>query len=1061
MEKQAKRRNPGWRYTILFGILAASMALSVTGCDDSESVVRNEPPTAAITAPENGATVTQGEAVTLAGSAEDPEDGAITGGGLVWRSDLSGRIGVGESLVLRDLAAGTHTISLTAADSGGATDTAAVTLVVAPDESLKTGRFAAPPVAGLAWTAGGRSGITDPLGTFTYHPGETVTFSIGDVVLGEAVPAKPALAPMDLAPDALGPRDPAAVNIGRLLLTLDVNGDPRDGIGLPEGIHDLMAGAGLDFALSDEAFTAAAQGLVDGIYGEGARPLLPAADAGLVLTGAVLSLTETVRDERGVWSIEGAEHLYSIFEAMGHAVAVDRLWQAETFRRAGLGRLAEIFGPEQLESDIFVRTIGYSREELDQEFAALDRECRTVITAYVDGFNRRLLEIAEDPTLLPFEFYALSAHLGIEFVPEPWEPTDVLAWAVLMLREFDPEALRTAQIDNGLLLAELVKNFPENYFEMFEDLRWTTDPDALTYISAAEAAEGRLHRAAVPPPPEAIPDIGPAARRLKEIRSRMVAGLEKINARVRMGSYAWVVSGEKTASGDPILYSGPQMGFSVPAMVVEGAVRAGGFQISGMGIPGLPGIIIGRTPHHAWSMQVGHARTTDYYFELPQTVALHRVETIRVAGGEDVQLPVYRSAHGPVINPLPYDPGTYVPSPEDPIISWKYAHWGYELDTIGAYLGLARARTMDQFGESIERVGVSQHFCYADRDGNIAYWMSGRHPQRVPGEYRLPQGFFGDVLEWDARFIRPRSTARNPAKGYIGGWNNKTSPHSLNAYNNTSYYFGDFHRAHVIDAFLSGRDDLTFEEVRDLALSIAVTDSFGNGGNPWPFVAGAFQEAVAGDPTPERTAALEILSDWDGRFVAGGPENWVDGPDRSDGWMLMDAWIREALRLTFEDELGPEVYAGESKTILFNVFLRGLFGGSDGVVNKYFWFKNRREPDAPQRPDTVITTALDHALAALGDRPWGIGARGEIVFEHDLIGEIHAIPFASRSTYAHCVAYGPEGPVRIESMFPLGESGMFFLTPAGEPQPADPVFSMAPVFDTFAHRPFPGFDTGM
>ena len=54
------------------------------------------------------------------------------------------------------------------------------------------------------------------------------------------------------------------------------------------------------------------------------------------------------------------------------------------------------------------------------------------------------------------------------------------------------------------------------------------------------------------------------------------------------------MSGRKTKSGNPIIYSGPQMGFSVPSIVTEGSIRAGGLNISGMTVPGLPGIVIGR-----------------------------------------------------------------------------------------------------------------------------------------------------------------------------------------------------------------------------------------------------------------------------------------------------------------------------------------------------------------------------------------------------------------------------------------------------------------------------------
>jgi len=66
-----------------------------------------------------------------------------------------------------------------------------------------------------------------------------------------------------------------------------------------------------------------------------------------------------------------AGSLYDSFEAMGYCVAKDRLWQAEVYRRSSRGTLAEIFGREQLDTDIFIRTIGYTEEELQAGFNAL------------------------------------------------------------------------------------------------------------------------------------------------------------------------------------------------------------------------------------------------------------------------------------------------------------------------------------------------------------------------------------------------------------------------------------------------------------------------------------------------------------------------------------------------------------------------------------------------------------------------------------------------------------------------------------------------------------------
>lgn len=761
------------------------------------------------------------------------------------------------------------------------------------------------------------------------------------------------------------------------------------------------------------------------------------------------STVKTTRDAKGVWFITGSEQetLYNVFEAMGYAVATDRLFQAETFRRAARGRLAEILGSSQLEQDKLARITGYSDLELQKGFNEMDGESQEVVKGYIAGFNRRIAEIRSNPSLLPFEFSALGMT-GAAL--ENWTYQDVMACGAMMMRKFDPEGLNQGQIENAALYQELVDHYGSvQGAKMFEDLRWINDPDALTYIPKPLAAAGAGARQISMPQtlplianPPTFPDLRDVSKNMAERQTHIDANLKKINAYIKMGSYAWVVGGTKTASGNPMIYSGPQMGFSVPTVVGEGSIRAGGLNISGMHVAGLPAMIIGRTPHHAWTMQVGHAHSADYYLEDAAQKILHRTEIIKVKGGDDVALPVYRTVHGPVIN-------------EKPVISWKYAHWKYESQAIKAYLDLARAASMDEFGAAIELVPVSQHFLYADRDGNIAFWMSGRDPVRPYGEWRLPQGATGAALEWDPEKLIPRATDRNTSQGYYCGWNNKANAGYNSPPNAPFYVMGVAHRADVINDYLRAGKSLTFEQVRDLALNIAATDSIGDGGNPWNFVSSEFTAAVnsAPDaPVAARTAALNLLASWDGHFVEGGAGAWAAGKNRADAWMLMDAWIKEVLKLTFEElDAAP---AAKSKPVLFNVLLHDLKKG--GIDNYYNWFQNLSDPAAPQTANAIIVKALDNTLASLGARPWGTNERGVITFSYMGI-KIWEMPFSSRSTYAQVIEYGKSGPVRLQTMFPLGESGTILKNESGAPVLDSNFLSMTGVFDEFIYRDFPLF----
>ncbi|HIA26842.1 MAG TPA: penicillin acylase family protein [Planctomycetes bacterium] len=770
---------------------------------------------------------------------------------------------------------------------------------------------------------------------------------------------------------------------------------------------------------------------------------------------AVPEVTVT-RDDRGVWFIEGGT-LYQLYEAFGHAVATDRLWQAEIFRRLGRGSLSEIYGFDQLETDLAVRLLGYSQDELQEAFDNLSEESRILSQGYVDGFNRRIGEVEADLSLLPYEFQELG------FFPAPWSVNDVMGLQVTLLRNFDAEALATFQLDNAVLLEELVDSHPRDGLQMFDDLRWINDPSAPTMIPASEIPVTMLPAGNVPTP---VPVAGqykiPNLRAVRDGIARLLEGsveaLETINGRITMGSYAWVVSGDRTESGNPILYSGPQMGFMTPSIIVEGSLRGAGIEVSGMALAGLPGIIIGRTPRHAWSMQVGHAHTTDIFLDDPADAFLHHIETVVVKDGPTFDLPVYRTEHGSVLGPLPFNPETS----EGPAIVWRYSQWGHELKTVEGNLGFVKARNIDEFATAIENFAVTQHICYADRLGNIAYWLTGFDPVRAPGaDPRLPQ--LGDgTMDWPEPItLKPRNTARNPEQGFFAGWNNKASPLSDNSVN-PGYNFGRFHRCHKMQDYLSDAGIVSFEEVRDLAIRVGASDCCslgGNGGNRWKFIEEYFSSAVLSEPTSERLEALSLLENWDGQFVAGGESQWVDGPFAADAWLLQERWITRMLELVFEDELDTESmsWGNQNRNLLFNVLIRAFEGDSSPMPNHIDWFRNLGTGSKPENPQELVLLALDLALADLGDRPWN-QERETIDFNHEFLGQVWSTPFLNRSTYAQVIEIDGQGPLRIESMIPLGESGAIYSGARGEPVFDEHFFSFTDIFDSFAPRPFPTFD---
>ena len=746
--------------------------------------------------------------------------------------------------------------------------------------------------------------------------------------------------------------------------------------------------------------------------------------------------SETIHvDEKGIFFFKSG-NLHSTFKEFGYYVACERLWQSEILRRTSQGNLAEFFGDKFVESDIFMRTISYSSEEYSEGFNSLDEQSKTIYNAYVEGFNKRINEVAADPSLLPFEFHMISKKLKRQIVPEKWTVTDPLSISIYLMRQWDPEAMRTGQIQNAQLLTELSTKFPELGLTMFNDLRWQNDPLASTVIPSENSKYANLEKqnANSHQIQQSIDEKNViASNSMVNTKASIDNMLKEINGYVKLGSFAWAVSGDKTTSGNPILYSAPQMGFSVPCIGMEVSLDCPEYTCSGFAVPGIPIIIIGRTKNHAWSFQVGHSHGVDNYTEDPKDLTLFKTDTIHIAGKKDSIINIYRTKHGPIVYPQPYTPGK-----DDKLFSWKYANWMHEIKGVTQVFKMGKAKTLDEFREAASKMPCSLHICYADKKGNIAYLMSGNDPVRPVGvDTRFPQ--LGDgSQEWLMDKTKSVSFDANSSKGYYAGWNNKTNSNYDNANVHCVLYNGSCHRAQEIINFFESKDKFTFDEIKDFVQYIQLTNSTALfGGNTWNFIKNDFIGIVNKNPTPQRKKALEILNNWNGIIVEGEKPNWTIDTTYSDAYVLQDRWVMEILRLTFADELNTNTmtWKDHHPALLFNCFIHALKKDKGGVTNKYNWFNDSKN-NIDYNANDIIIMALDNVLDTLGEAPWNV-SRERLVFEHKMIGKVADMPWINGAPFNQLVEIGSDGPVRIESLLPLGQSGDIRLDTA----------TMKPVFD--------------
>ncbi|MEP0546559.1 MAG: penicillin acylase family protein [Rhodothermales bacterium] len=481
------------------------------------------------------------------------------------------------------------------------------------------------------------------------------------------------------------------------------------------------------------------------------------------------------RDDFGVPHIT-AETEAAVFFGQGFAVAQDRLFQMETFWRSSTGRLSELIGAAGVGADQQARTLFYTPAERQTQFEALPDRIQTMMLGFRDGVNAYIDSTVANPDVyLPVEYtqFPLSA-LGAE----PWDTDKLVAVTQFFIRRFGEAG--GAELDR---LAELEANGQA----WFDENRPINDPTAPTTIPAGTAA--------LPAPATVTyrgPSVDPALHEAVAARREAVERLyDEIGVPRKFGSYAALIGGSQSVSGDVMLLGAPQMG--VPSVtgpgatgravtweseLLVGSVDDPELHVAGMTVPGIPGIIIGRTADRAWTLTSGVSDNVDTFVETTEDNTLSRylydgsfvdydviTETINVLGGAPIEFTHHRSVHGPVY-------ATDLDNQQ--AFTWQYTFWSRELDMATAFYDIWKAESVGEAEAALEIVPVSFNFFHADKDQNINFWHVGRYPDRPDGaDPRLP--LLGDgSQEWDGILdFGSLPQDANPAQGYYVNWNNK------------------------------------------------------------------------------------------------------------------------------------------------------------------------------------------------------------------------------------------------------------------------------------------------
>ncbi|GAA5145021.1 penicillin acylase family protein [Microbacterium pseudoresistens] len=635
----------------------------------------------------------------------------------------------------------------------------------------------------------------------------------------------------------------------------------------------------------------------------------PQTSGELELSGLDAQVT-VQRDDRGVPTIT-ADNTHDLFFAQGFVHAQDRFWEMDFRRHVTSGRVAELFGESQAGTDAFLRTLDW-HGIAEQEVEAMDETTRAYYEAYADGVNAYLADHSGATASLEYAVLELTTP-GYE--PEPWTPADSVAWLKAMawdLRgnvEAETERALLAQSVDPATIASVYPAYP--FAENPVIVPTITPADQLPAAAAASGDGGGSGSLAVAPTTDDTDDHASASAEPSPTASAVTwteadGVLGAVSALIGdlgegIGSNSWVVSGDLTESGMPLLANDPHLGASLPSVWYQMQLRCSTvseecpFDVGGFSFSGLPSIVIGHNADIAWGFTNLTTDVTDLYIEKIDGDAYWRdgalvpletrSETIEVAGGDDIDLEIRSTVHGPIVSGLTADftaiagdprlgsgdavnDPAWIGAPDASVeaLTGEYAvslRWT-ALDpgtTATAIFAMNTAKDFTDFRAAASLFDVpAQNLVYADREGNIGYQTPGRLPTRGAGNGFAPQPGWSSAYDWTG-FIPfdDLPVSYNPESGYIVTANNAIVSDDYAYFLSRDWDYG--YRAGRIatlieDAAADG--PITAQDLRDIQFD----QEFWIGKK----LAAVVQKvAVTGDGPK---AAVELLRSWDAQGTA-------------------------------------------------------------------------------------------------------------------------------------------------------------------------------------------------
>lgn len=601
------------------------------------------------------------------------------------------------------------------------------------------------------------------------------------------------------------------------------------------------------------------------------------------------------RDENGIAYIF-AKNKADAIRGQGFVMAQDRLFQIEFYRALIKGEGASLAGNSMLQSDIKMRVLDLVGNA-ERHYQFLDEETKQTLKWYCEGFNG-YLNVAKD------EFPLELSLLDIE--PSPLTPEEIVSVThfvgLFHSQNMEDEVLSlnlAARTDLASKLLPLSVNLDRT-----KPLDFTTDSTIIGFLNNNKTEYQQLS--------------------------------DPFMAHPKLGSNNWAISGEKSASGKPILSNDPHVDSRLlPGMFYPIGLFCPEFKAVGIATPGIPGLLSGRNEFVSFGVTNAYGDSQDLFIEETQgdfykfngekTAFETRTETIEVKDSTSVEIEIRSTKNGPVISDFPvFNILT------DDVVSLRWSLAETKSNSIG-FERLLETKNTFEFREVLKGMdNVFFNYAIADVDGNIAHQATGLVPVRAEGRGEVPsKANQGDT--W-LGFIPKDSLPHmvNPDRGWIGTANNDTRADDYPYY--YSNHFSPYYRYQRITEVLSENKKFTTEDLWELILDVKNKQ------------AEVFSPVLASALKQEKSTQglAKLLEEWD-------CNEEID----SVGAAVYNVLYNELLYLVMNDELPDE---------LEDMYWENVYYWNqrvdDFILSQHEFIDNKNTPEAETRTDLIIEAGL-------------------------------------------------------------------------------------------------------